>query len=783
MSQKRRNDHLPATATAAPSSSDTSWLSWLGAAGIVAIATLRCCVAFAPQLIFDTDPALDASPIAALGMGGSLLLDASLLIACAIALLGEWRSGRGLDPLLLVLALLPAPIVFWHGLDDAGDLWRGCTWLAAAIACVTIAHLARDRGLRIVITAALLAILAPLLIRGATQMTWEHDATVLDYLHNKETFLRGRGWEPDSPAARIYERRLMNREPTGWFPSTNIYGSIVGAAAIMCAGLGWCAFRAYRRGSIQSGAWFLLALLAVACIVALKFTTSMGALLAMGAGGLMLAMVMIAVQQRGDSTADGAHARGDAARWAGRLMLVMIVGAIAGVIVRGALLPEGFLGEKSLLFRWHYLQAAFGIVHDHPLLGVGPDGFQVAYTQHRPPRNPEEVQSAHSMFVDWIATLGVAGVTWLLMIAVMLLRQGAGSNDDGRASVRPANAGWFALAVALLALMSAFLIEWPVLDERDLIMRGAMLLGFVALAVFASGMLQLCDDRVLRLITAAAATVLLVHGQIEMTFFQGGSVVWALTMVGLVGMPRAARSRAANSIVAPLASVALLAVATWIMFKGAMPGLSQERGMREAASLLDPVRTSKGAQETALRQRPLAAERLEQAYERWPLNPQPLNAAADQLMLAADALASPARSPSSANQQPPAAPLGLLMRAEEIVDRAVAEHNQPASIVLAMNVHASLGALTDDPDQWTRAIALGRRMTDLDPLSVGAWQRLGRVLWAAGEKSEAAAAFQRAIANSDAFDLDPLKQLSAAARANLQALIEQATNEAAPSPR
>src|SRR4030095_2214953 len=143
MLQKRRNDHVPATARAGPSSSDTSWLSWLGAAGIVAIATLRCCVAFAPQLIFDTDPALDASPIAALGMGGSLLLDASLLIACAIALLGEWRSGRGLDPFLLVLALLPAPIVFWHGLDDAGDLWRGCTWLAAAIPCMALAPLAR----------------------------------------------------------------------------------------------------------------------------------------------------------------------------------------------------------------------------------------------------------------------------------------------------------------------------------------------------------------------------------------------------------------------------------------------------------------------------------------------------------------------------------------------------------------------------------------------------------------------------------------------------------------
>ena len=97
---------------------------------------------------------------------------------------------------------------------------------------------------------------------------------------------------------------------------------------------------------------------------------------------------------------------------------------IRAVALRGAVLPEGFLGDKSLLFRWHYTIASAHIVADAPWRGVGPDGSQAAYSLHRVPRNPEEVTSAHSMFWDWLCALGISGAAWIALVAFLLWRAG-----------------------------------------------------------------------------------------------------------------------------------------------------------------------------------------------------------------------------------------------------------------------------------------------------------------------------------------------------------------------
>src|SRR5262245_4980655 len=105
---------------------------WTCVLVIVSIAALRCMVVFAMQPIFDVDPATHQAPFGGLGMPGSLLLDAILLAACGAALLVEAASGRGIDARLCLFALLPLPIVLLHGWSDAGNLFRGATWLAAA---------------------------------------------------------------------------------------------------------------------------------------------------------------------------------------------------------------------------------------------------------------------------------------------------------------------------------------------------------------------------------------------------------------------------------------------------------------------------------------------------------------------------------------------------------------------------------------------------------------------------------------------------------------------------
>jgi tetratricopeptide (TPR) repeat protein len=460
----------------------------------------------------------------------------------------------------------------------------------------------------------------------------------------------------------------------------------------------------------------------------------------------------------------------------------MILGATLGVVVRGVLLPEGFVGEKSLLFRWHYLQAASEIVNMYALTGVGPDGFQQAYTLHRPLRNPEEVQSAHAMFTDWLATLGMLGGAWVALIILMAARAGQSlmtpiSPDADRASAMRM-AVRFALCVAALALAPATFIEWQAMIPIDIFVRGLALGGYIAAAAMIAAVLARGDDRWLRGVSIAGATVLLVHGQIEMTFFQNGSVVWCMAMVGMNAGARPTRSRGFNNAVGAIAMLAIVGWLGWLTWTGTLPALRQERLMLDAARLLDQVRNDPQNHEVILTQRPRAAKKLVEAYEAWPINVRPLNAAADQLFIAAAPPPPPASTTAPTIARPAdrsaGVALGLMADAADLVDRAVIEHNDPSSLALARTIHTTLAMLTDDTEHWAAALSVSRRLADGDPHGVQAWLRLGDVLWQAGEPKEAKKAYQRALRNSDNFDLDELKQLSSRVREILKRRVDEA---------
>ena len=220
-------------------------LTWLGAAGIAAVAVMRCLVFFAPQVVFDVDPLYEAGALGAMGPAGSLWLDVALLVSAALLLLGHVLAARRIDGLLLVLGLLPLPVVLWHGATDLGDLWRGTTWAAAMLAAVAVAHLGEGRVRRTTIV-LLVAVLAPLIVRGVSNVTIEHAGTIASFEQNKQAFLTDRGWEPGSPAALIFERRLRHRQPAAWSVTTNIYASYMAFGVVFLLGVAVAAGRARR---------------------------------------------------------------------------------------------------------------------------------------------------------------------------------------------------------------------------------------------------------------------------------------------------------------------------------------------------------------------------------------------------------------------------------------------------------------------------------------------------------------------------------------------------------
>jgi len=732
-----------------PRNSVGSALRWIGGVGIATIGVMRCLIAFAPQVVFDVDPALFPGAFGGMGPAGSLWLDVALLLAAACGFAGEALSKRGIDWRLVLLALIPLPVVLWHGAHDAGDLWRGTTWAAAAVACAAVAHLARDRALRIVLITILIAVVAPVLVRGAANVMYEHADTIAAFEQQKGQFLLDKGWEPDSAAARIYERRLRQNQPTAWFVSTNIFGSIMAFGLVAWLGLAI----ASGRAKLQGGWAGLPALIALAAAAGLWLTGSTGAMLA-ALGGLVLLVAPLI----------SGGLRRLLQRFGPAIAVLCIAGALLGVIARGVV-PEGLAGEKSLLFRWHYMVSSAQIIADAPLLGVGPGSYQAAYVKHRVPRSPEEVASAHSMFLDWLCTLGISGAAWVILTMMLLwragraLRTGAPETERGP-PINLRQAVGAVAVVALFGLASAIAVEWHVLDPLSLAVRFIGLCAFVILALAAGRVLARADGWLVNWLLTAAVIALLVHGQIEMTFTRPGTAVWAMCVVGLTGE---ARGRGLPSIGLAGAVLALCA-SIWLAFTGALPASRQEARMVDAAEILRPLAEAGMAPRDAadeIDRRSRAAEKLLEAHAAMITSLTPRLAAGEQLERASWIARGEAR-------------LALLKGALGHLDYCIDHGQGGRAIVLAYFVHRKLAELTGDEAHEGAAIQLAQRMTVQDPHGLASWKRLGDVLWDYGHRREAIAAYRRALRINADFELDPVKQLTEPERAEVERRIGSA---------
>ena len=670
-------------------------LRWIGALGIAAVAIVRCVVAFAPQVGFDIDPAIDPTPLAGLGTPGSLFLDSLLLAACGCGLLGEALARRGIDWRLLALALVPGPIIAWHGMTDMADLWRGTTWLAAASACATLAHLGRDRSIRVVVVALLGAVLVPVAIRGALQSSIspfgvtlagpEYVDTVAEFEANRDVFFADRGWQPDSPAARLFEQRLRQPDPRGWFPTSNIFASLMAFGLIMATGLviGAARDRLGARWLVLFGA------AAIVCAAALWVSRSKGAILA-AAIGMTLLILPLASRR--------AHAV--FARRGGGLLLGLVALTLAAVIVRGALLPERWMGDRSLLYRWHYLVGSGRIIAGHPVTGVGPGGFQAAYAVARLPRSPEEVTSAHNMFADWLSDLGLSGAAWVGLVGVLVWRAGRRLDPD---------------------------IEAGETGRRLMPTRWTL---------------------------TAAAAVLVIHGQIEMTFYDPGAVTWVLCMLGLAGgvSRRTGGRRAGVAVAAGLLLLAVVLSSTL----AARAARAQSR-MIAAATILYPPAQRPGQ---LSRQREEAASVLLSAYRGTrSTDATLLREAARQTMIAAQFSTGDRRRE-------------LAARAAEYAREAVEVHAGPTSTALLAEAAWLVAVTSGDEAHRQAAIDAAVALTTLDPHGIGPWRRLGDVTWELGARDDAASAYRRALENDANFELDPMRQLSDRDRELLSRRIE-----------
>lgn len=522
---------------------------WISAGLLLALAPLlaKALLPTVPMPFWDSDP-LTTRPM---GLGTGLtplwsivydlvsMLGGVVLMACAGVGHALGRRWWGMVGLLLIGAL-PLLVHALHPAASIAELRIGFSWLSAMVVGVGIALSAREPTVRVVVLALFAGLVGVLAIKGAIELLIEHPMLVEAYQKNREQILAAQGWLPDSGMARSYQRRLMQAEATGWFGLANIYASLMAAMAAVWSVLALVAIE--RRAEL--GRWLVVAPLLglLASITGVAMAGGKGGWVVLVLG-LAIAGVLIWIAKRASPGVRG---------WAVRSLPVLIpslcIVAIAAVLLRGML--GDHLGERSLLFRSFYFDGAWRIFVDSILrqanpagsdlpavtsfLGTGTAGFKEAYIVYKNPLATEDVASVHSVFLDWMATLGVLGLAWCALALRWMLDAG-----QGTASVIAHKAGTSALAepdeqpaftVRLVCLIAAIatvlsLAHVPlVLTLEEILARMGGLVVWCLFGIAVTRLVTGGRDGVVRLALFAGAAVLAVHGQIEQTFAWPGSV-------------------------------------------------------------------------------------------------------------------------------------------------------------------------------------------------------------------------------------------------------------------
>jgi hypothetical protein len=733
-------------------------------AGLLASRTL---VAWTPLVHFDIDPSAVSReaviPFAGFGPAGSLAIDA---LTCAVAGALLWRLARASIAwpawMALLAGLFAAIDVALVLRADFENLWRGSAWCSALLGAGALAACGahpRAGSLRRIALAVLLGASAAWIVRGGVQLVIEHPETVAQFRATKDAFFAAQGWDPASAQALTYERRMMQREATGWFGLANIMSGLCAAVAVGAA----CSVLASWRRARAVGLIALLAL-AVGAVGIVLINGSKGAIAAMAIGG---AAALVARRSTW-------HARA-------ALCAAMAIPVVA-VLARGALGES--LGERSLLFRSQYWDGAWRVALEAWPWGTGPDAFQAAYTRLRPWTAVEEVTSAHAAPVDWFATLGLAGLLVTAAWVALVARAGdAGRGDDastsgagdagrGEAACAPgAGAGeglvrgdadshegsrdeWMIALVGLVLATVIAVIADPA--GRFIPLLALPLAAWVARVVIDA--LRTASGSAVRAIVVGVTAVLACHAMVEMTAWQPGSASWVLGVVGACAMAGgASRSvpasdapeqglRAAVAVVATLVLVASIAQASL-----ARTVQLQERTIDAAAEVLvENLFTSPS--------RAKAGEMLATAFDEHASLRRHLLLAksADQWLQAGLAETDPAR-------------------ARVWFDEALA-HAARCRVAMPLRAALETGAITQAMAErglvpWGAVVDAGEAVLVHDPRHVMTMVRIAEALARTGEAERAAEWARRALAADESFALDPLRRMPAAARSRCEALV------------
>jgi len=728
---------------------------------VLAAVLVRCVVGIAPQLYWDIDPRSPRwiSSVMTFGPGGLAWLNSASLLVAAAALGAHVLAGGRVSRWSALLALTGAATCAVQMTRHADNLRLCGSWIAASALGLAALHLARHDGPRRLIVAALVALVVPWSL-GAVWYVWvEHPLTVADHEANLDSILKSKHFVYGSTHHLLFEKRLRASDALGPFAISNVFGSLAAAMTVLTVVLG-LGFAASRRRIAT-----LPLLLTVAGLGTVALTRSKGAAVALGAVAAVLATAWLL--------------RRYVAVRLGTVAVAVLVLTVSIVIARGAAGPPPTAeGERSLLFRSHYWGAAARILmHAEPhmvLTGVGPASFEQSYPHWKDELNPEQVKSSHNVLIDYVTMLGLGGAAWTLLLLGWLVAAGRRASRPPRGtrslidrdsngpvsgrngsppdpptavarrgpavalrgpSVTAADLGW-ALLVTVPVFATQYAFEHNQFDPPSLLRWMAGVGGFVfvtaALSGRAAGVLGPAP-----LGLFAAALLLLLHNQIEMTYFLDGSsaLAWLVVGAAAAGGQMQGPPRRRGLILPVVMLLAAVAMAVCV----AIPVTRQQGHLAAAA-----------AGENG-RDRRAAVWGLERAIAALPSDPKPYRTLAKLLL-------SEGRTQYAEAVLQRAADAGLdeIWRLRLLLEIARAEVEN--------------GSGTAPP--WAGAVMA--ELLRRNRFNVHAHLSVADLTWRIGDRAKAAAFYRRVLKLSDNAYLDPSRQLSEQRRRHVMSRLNEA---------
>ncbi|WP_432800217.1 O-antigen ligase family protein [Poriferisphaera sp. WC338] len=729
---------------------------------LLALIFLPAVTPFLPVIYLDTLPTVSekgALPMTFVGPTGYAVLHTLIVFVSAGAIFVAKFYGA-VSPRVLMGMLFGAMAVGLYWLEGTyGNAQYASAFVAGISAIMAAIHLVDFALVRRIVVATAVAMLIPFALFSFYFLYVEHPMTVVNFHENEEAFLAARGWAAGSPQHLLYVRRLESPDAVGTFGLANVLGSFAAAFTLIAIGI---MFAWMKKGVkwvlpvVVTGAAALLG------VVTTYDTHSKGALLVLplGVGLMVVAYVFRKYKAPG---------------W---VFVVCCAGLIAlpvvAVMVRGMQgLPESELGERSLLFRYQYWTAAgrmlWGSGPIGLLLGVGPDDFGYLYLKYKSVYSPEEVSSAHNVFVDYVTGYGLAGLllsvslVWIVMQSAMrIMKQKVEQvaaekiEHDGRGNLTGKQVGYLAFMLAGILFLTRYFVTF-----EEMYLESA-LLWLVTVVLFAGVFYVLvrrlaCRGRVVKLSLLVGAVALLVHNQIEMSFFQlaSGPMVCFMVAACYVDERSEVEKKRARSVARRyFVPMLLMVVPLYMVSVQVLPVTAYQEEMRIASEAL-----AKGDSRNGLKA-------LDRAAKLEPTDPLvSRQRIAVRLQLASAFM----------HRGQKATALKWVEQAREDAAYLI-EHRPvlPAGYRQLATVEAYQASITNTTPPLLAAAKVTEKALKYAPYSLNDHLSLADKYWQLAQYQKAAEAYQQAIVISEKLYLDPAKQMTPDEMAQAQKRIRQA---------